>query len=49
MSRLRLYQTIGAVSTEKLNSSQNSSRPMMQAPSAPRKLSAKDHMGRVAK
>lgn len=48
ISRLRLYQTIGAVSTEKLNSSQDFPRPMMQAPSAPRKLSAKD-VGRIAK
>jgi len=49
MSRLRLYQTVGAVSTEKLNSSQYFSRPMMQASSAPRMFSAKDYMGRKAK
>lgn len=49
MSRLRLYQTIGAVSTEKFNSSQDFPRPVMQAPSTSRMPSAKDHMGRIAK
>jgi len=38
ISRHRLYQTIGAVSTEKVNSSQDFPRPMMKAPSTPRRF-----------
>ena len=46
ISRHRLYQTIGAVSTEKVNSSQDFPRLMMKALNT-KKVFAKDYMGRI--
>eukprot|EP01018_Ginkgo_biloba_P015235 Gb_00554 [translate_table: standard] len=48
VSRLRLYQTVGAYRTDSLNSMQDFSRGMRRAPSVPRMPSPRYHMDRKA-